>query len=379
MATRALPALCLALATAPAAAQQPQRTDSYRQLLARYAEGERAPALAGLEQLAYNDSIHGYGELKAQAEALAKRADDPQTTRRRDELAELQALLRAGVMLHWDRDDAERPPSAGNEAPRACPGRHAELAGRYAALLARWPGTRGFALAFFATASNASQWEFCLEAALGFARDGLKLFPREPLLLLAAGSVLEQRATLAAVRPSAHQPMLGQRARDERSLALSAREGAFKDARRYLEDALGAQPALALARVRLGRVSWQLRDRAGARAALERAVAERPEPPVLYLAHLFLGQVHEDAGLVEEALVQYRAALALDPSAQVAAVALSHALRLAGDVDGSRQVLLQALAHAGRRRTSDVYWNYFQAHALGFEERLDALRRETLR
>jgi Tfp pilus assembly protein PilF len=97
------------------------------------------------------------------------------------------------------------------------------------------------------------------------------------------------------------------------------------------------------------------------------------------LARLFLGQVHEDAGRLEQATGEYRRALAVDPNAQSAAVALSHALRKAGDGEGSRRVLLDALAHAGRRTQADVFWNYFTSNALGFAAELDGLRREALR
>jgi nucleotide-binding universal stress UspA family protein len=89
--------------------------------------------------------------------------------------------------------------------------------------------------------------------------------------------------------------------------------------------------------------------------------------------------VHEDGGRLEQALEEYRAAQTLDPTSQAAAVALSHALRLAGDADGSRRVLVEALAQAGRRRHADVFWNYFTTNALGFEDQFDDLRREGLR
>jgi tetratricopeptide (TPR) repeat protein len=355
-----------------ALAAQAVKPPSYGSLVEHYARGERAEAVAGLGFLTYNDAIQGYGELKAAAEQASRIADAAELERRR-------GLLRAAAMLHWDRDDADRPPSAGTEQPRACAGRQAELAGRYAALLARWPETHDFSRRFFLAASHSGQWDFCLDAALRFARDGLKLMPRDPMLLLAAGSVLEQRATLAQITQRDGMASLRPAEREFRQGALLARQESFKEARREFEEAVAADPALVLARVRLGRVLWRLGESEPARRELEQAIADRPQPAVLLLAHLFLGQVHEDGGRLEPAIDEYRRALALDPTAQAAGVALSHALRLAGDAEGSRRVLTGALGHAGRRSHADVFWNYFTAHAVGFEGELDALRRETLR
>jgi hypothetical protein len=58
-------------------------------------------------------------------------------------------------------------------------------------------------------------------------------------------------------------------------------------------------------------------------------------------------------------------------------VALSHALLAAGDAPGSRRVLEQALAQAGRRRERDPYWDYPARNAASADELLQALRLET--
>jgi tetratricopeptide (TPR) repeat protein len=354
---------------------------SYESLVERYARGERAEAVAGLGFLSYNDAIQGYGLLKAAAEQ-ASRVYDPRQADAAERAAELErcrGLLRAAVMLHWDRDDADRPPAAGTEQPRPCPGRQAELADRYAALLTRWPETRDFARRFYLAVSHGCQWDFCLDAALRFARNGLKLIPRDADLLLGAGSVLEERAALARITSRAGLASLRPSEREYRQGELAARQQILQDARRDLEEAVAADATLLLARVRLGRVLWRLGEAELAKNALEQAIANEPQPALLLLARLFLGEVHEDAGRLEPAIEEYRRALALDPTSQTAAVALSQALRLAGDVAGSRRVLEESLAHAGRRRFVDLFWNYYTTNALGFEEQFDDLRRETLR
>ena len=53
----------------------------------------------------------------------------------------------------------------------------------------------------------------------------------------------------------------------------------------------------------------------------------------VYLAHLFLGRIQQDAGRLEEAIAEYRLAAALHPSALSAGIALSNALPLAGDAE----------------------------------------------
>src|SRR6185503_14076785 len=94
-------------------AAQAVKPPSYQSLVELYARGDRADAVAGLGFLSYNDAIQGYGALKAAAEQLA-RVYDParaEAAKRAEELERLRGLMRAAVMLHWDRDDADRPPS----------------------------------------------------------------------------------------------------------------------------------------------------------------------------------------------------------------------------------------------------------------------------
>jgi tetratricopeptide (TPR) repeat protein len=133
-----------------------------------------------------------------------------------------------------------------------------------------------------------------------------------------------------------------------------------------------------IARVRLGRALWRLGEADLARSALTEALQRARDPMLLYLAHLFLGQVHEDADRLGDAVAEYRAALESDPQAQSAAVALAHGLRLSGDQESSRQVLEHALSRAGRRSGRDIYWDYIVGNAVQVDEVFAQLRRETL-
>ena len=358
-----LAATACRLALAPATASG-QTNAEYREMIASYARGERAPAVAGLARL--SDTTPRVAAA-AEAAALASQRDH----------AEPPFPLRAAVMLHMDVDEAARRPQAGGwEQPRPCPGRHADIAARYARLLAWRTETKDFARRFFVALAHRSHWDACLPDAQRWAGEGLKLFPRDPELLLAAGSALEQSATLW-LGVSIADPAMTTSYRQAALHSASERRTLLERARGMFADATASDPEFVQARIRLGRVLWRLGRRQEAQAALEQAVAGPADPTLLYLAHLFLGRVHEDSGRLEPALRHYRLALGLDPKAQTAAIALSHALRLAGEAEESRQVLLMALAVAGLR-ARDAYWDYLVGDALRVEDEFAALRRESL-
>ena len=113
----------------------------YRELVTRYARGERALALAGVAR--FSDA-----EMVRIARAVTA--------------AEPAIPLRAAVMLHLDLDYAKRPESAGTEQRRRCPGTQAAIAARYAGLLAGQEETRSFARRFFVSLAQSCQWDACL-------------------------------------------------------------------------------------------------------------------------------------------------------------------------------------------------------------------------
>ena len=325
----------------------------YVELLGRYARGERPEAIAALGRW----SEHALQKQLAAIEDA--RVDTERCTTYPNPLAHLP--LRAAAMLHTDRDEVERPEPSGREQIPQCPGPHARIAGRYAALLARDPETRDFARRLFL--ARAQQWQLkaCFEDALRGARDGLALFPRDAELLLTAGSVLEERAVLAT---------------SSGGEAARLRRDWLNQARRELTDAVTSDPDLALARVRLGRVLWRLGQPEAARAALEAALPHAREAKDGYLAHLFLGRIQEDAKRLDQALAEYRQAVDVHPEAQSAAIALSHALQLTGEPEASRQALTRGLGNPLSAR--DAYWDYLVSNARRTDELLDTLHREAL-
>ena len=334
MAGRLASALVLA-AVAPALAADVARPAFSRaewyELVRSYARGERAQAVASLGAWRERDLARQLAGLEQAARAAERCPGCPNL------LEDLP--LEAAVMLLWDRDRTEQPPPEGVEQVRRCPGPLANLAGRLARVLARRPATADYARRFYRMVVTACQWDACFEAAERWAGAGIEVFPRDAELLLARGSVREESATL------------GSRATDATSatgsasaVAASARKQGLEKARRDLEDALSNDAGLVLARVRLGRVLWRLGEPELARQQLEAALPSLRHVDHVYLAHLFLGRIQQDAGRLEEAIAEYRLAAALHPSALSAGIALSNALVVAGDTEGARLALRQGLA-----------------------------------
>jgi tetratricopeptide (TPR) repeat protein len=143
-----------------------------------------------------------------------------------------------------------------------------------------------------------------------------------------------------------------------------------------LRSALELDPGLDEARLRLGRLQWQLGRGREARATLEALLARATGSGERYLGHLFLGRVLEDAGDGAAALAHYRQALALDPAAQAGALAVAHALQVDGDLEASREVVRHALKQAPREDPRDGWLSYNIGRSGQYESLLQNLRAE---
>jgi tetratricopeptide (TPR) repeat protein len=363
-------ALLLLLASAAAGASQATPDKRYAQIVALYASGERAAAVSELGEIPDH-------ELKKELKTLEKTLGPGAPACL---VCEKEISLHAALMLHTDRALAERVQlRQGEEEPECADSIQFRAASEIGEILAYRGGEHDDSARRWAVAmAMRARADGCMQDAVRFVDMGLKWYARDPVLLLVRGVVHETIATVL-MRP-AKVPLAGltgKRLQQARGVDMQYRRDVDLSIQSF-EDALSANPDLVEARVRLGRMEWLAGHPDKARAALEAALQADPPPALAYLVHLFLGRCDEDAGRLEDAEREYRAALDLDPSAQVAGVALSHAVLMAGDEPAAQRVLKAALGHA-RRKEGDVYWSYPLGGVQFSEGMFEQLRGESLR
>jgi tetratricopeptide (TPR) repeat protein len=322
--------------------------DIYAAIVTRYAAGDRAGAVQAIGRLSEGDLRRGLNRLRDAARSEPARCPGCAGA----------ISLRAALMLHTDRMLAERSTDAGGRRGGACnTSPQAEAAQQVEQLLAREADTRDVARRWTVAMALQSLGDGCLLEALRHADAGLASFKNDPALLIASGRVHETIATRALQSLGAGtNPMEVPGPLRQGSGALD-RHGQLSLARSSFEKALEGGADLLEARLRLGRVLSLLGKPEEARATLEPLLEGSRPAWLLYLAHLFLGQLGELDGDQDGAERHYRAAVEADPNGQVAAVALSHELLLAGDPAGSRAVLSRSLV-LGESRSGDYYWGY---------------------
>ena len=201
-----------------------------------------------------------------------------------------------------------------------------------------------------------------------------RTFPDDPIVTLAHGKWLEYwMPRIDSTRPTEYGFMIGP------VIAITS-HGKFgreaPEAIATLRKALEQAPQMVEARVRLGRVLWQLDRRDEAAGELRQAMSEAAgrEPTMAYLAGLFLGQVHEEQKLTDEAEQAYRSGLAGYPIGQVIPMLLGRLLVATGrDAQGWTTV---SKAIAVPAESADPWTVYFTDSKGGTElrARLKALR-----
>jgi hypothetical protein len=129
------------------------------------------------------------------------------------------------------------------------------------------------------------------------------------------------------------------------------------------------------AHLRLGRVLAQLGNRQQSEVHLQRALdATADDAPLNYLAALFLGATHEQAGRFDRARDLYARAAGHFPTAPSAQLALSQLARRQGDGAGAEQALQNLLTGSDAQTVSDPWWHYLTLQARDSGTRLDRLR-----
>ena len=288
--------------------------------------------------------------------------------------------VRAALLLHADREVQQQlnPPES-EQIPVCGSGPQAMAVEHLAAILLLVDPEAGpFVKRAYLGMAGQAMWSHCFGEAAGWARSGLKHFPKDPSLLLAEGVAAEGRAffTLAPAPPVMGLTPASLRKRE----ALKAELRDLREtARQSFEEAASGDPNLVEARLRLGRVLWRLGRPEPARAAFEAVLAKYAEAPQQYLAHLFLGRILEDEGELAGAEEHYRLALAMQPLSEIAAVAVSHARFLQGDVEGARHLLSAGLEAVRTRRDFDPWMSYLLPQTPGGERILAELRQSISR
>jgi tetratricopeptide (TPR) repeat protein len=348
--------------------------DDYRELVRLYVAGEGAQSLAQLSRWdtpQVKRTMEGFRDAVVRIRSCG---DCP------DRLEFARSPLKAAIMMHADREIEEQWSRPVSEQPARCgTGSNALIIEHLAHLLILVdPEAGAFLKQFYLGMARYAFWSHCLVQSQQWARSGLKLYPREAPLFLAAGIASDQTAFFTSPpAPSAFGLAPADLTRRD---GMSARIRFLREtARKAYQEALSADPNLAEARLRLGRVQWYLGQFNEARVCFETVLAKAGAPDIHYLAHLFFGRLLEDEGELDKAEEHYRTASSMQPFSEIAAVAVSHVRFLRGDLDSARTVLKDGLEAVQKRTAFDPLVPYIVLQAPQGEAILDELRRSVLR
>ncbi|MGE0446532.1 MAG: tetratricopeptide repeat protein [Vicinamibacterales bacterium] len=350
--------LLIAWSGATAAAGQAPASDTpfavrYRELVDAYRGGDTAAPVGELlaldgDRLA--DLVDRYARLWQRGVAAESGIDD--------------AFFRAAAMLH-----AEAAVRCWDERLQETGRLQIELARRLVDVSQR-PGAppgsfrhRWYAATALLAASRVSPPD-----VIDYFEDAIRKLPGDAALLTAAGWFQERLAEAQA--PAGMSLAAGQ----------TRRRRYQQDAMRVLRAALAADPNAAEAALRLARVEVDRGELTAARQRLERLAARDDLQPLLaYVARLLLAGVEEREGKPGEAERRYREAIALDPVAQSARVALGRLLHAGGDTAGAAAIVEPAVTERDARSGNDPWGDYRLGYPAIGQLVFDALRDEVQR
>ena len=364
----------LTFANVGAAQMMTVKERDYWSVVSRYAKGDRGIALDGIAAWTEKDLARILKSVEDLGKA-ARRCEECEERLRFDALP-----LRVAILLHAERDRTDRMTrirESGGAASDCGVSANGRMSAELLGPAAQQPGGVLFTARFAAAFSLHLRSVLCFLTGRNWAEVGLKLSPRDAALHLAAGLASETIGVTGFVEPPL-RAIFDSRGRRVSGYEDVSRRKELNRAAEDFEAALALNPQLSEARLRLGRVRWRLGRGREARELLGEAMTGS-NGPLLYLAHLFLGQCLEDDGDLAAAIGQYGAAAAMMPETQVAAVALAHAHSMRGESEKAREILEQSLSLAGRRRTVDPYWNYLTGAPELAESLIEDLRTETIR
>jgi hypothetical protein len=214
-----------------------------------------------------------------------------------------------------------------------------------------------------------------------FLDEELRYAPGNPLLLLARGMTEEIAVSERAMprdetaRPTGGNPT---RVGIARHPLGNRRRATLFEAAQFYRAALAVAPSLHSARLRLGRVQFDLGHDADALQKFEETLTHAEDASTLYLTHLFLAAVQERNEREADAVRCFEAAAALFPSAQAPYLGLSR-LALSHDPAAARRSLERMFARAVATvegAVPDPWWLYDAGFGASLPDRLNRLRDE---
>jgi tetratricopeptide (TPR) repeat protein len=197
--------------------------------------------------------------------------------------------------------------------------------------------------------------------------EGLRLFPDDPELLLLKGA---EREAMASPLFQAFARSIGPSLRS--GIGSVGRE--LDAAADFYRRALAADPQLAEARIRLGRVLGLQGRAEEAVRELESALAADLDSQHRYFALLFLGAAREGLGQPADAVQAFEQAARAE-GARVPHLAIARLAREHGDRAQTTASLERALAPLTRDAAIDPWWLYHSAQGRRRAPWLDDLRR----
>jgi tetratricopeptide (TPR) repeat protein len=360
-------AICVATLSVAAAARSPQGDRSYRDIVAKYHAGEYDNAVKELAALSHS-----------------KLEDERRNLERTPPFGSLDGShVKAAIMLHTEAHfgsasgDLPYLPSPHLDRARRLVRRCLELidaplpanldrterVARYALEISNG---REFARQWYLLIASQFQGKRHISRSAHYLQDARFHFPDDPDVLLASGSHHEMLTFVPTGRFSAFDAS-GARMRDE--VIDYAKERS--EAARYFRAALGANPALDEAQLRLGRTLYLLGDLPSAATELD-AVRTRARHEIFKsLAALFQALVEEEGGRRSRAAELYVEAMKLVPEAQTSYLGLSELLYMDGQPDRAANLILDLLERPAPR---DPWWMYMTGEWWHFDARLRLLR-----
>ncbi len=198
-----------------------------------------------------------------------------------------------------------------------------------------------------------------------YLQDAVNRVPGDVQILTAAGWFSTRRANLPA-GPN-WTLRTAQRTRREQQ----------EEAVRFLTQALAADPAAAEAALRLADVEAEMGRDAQAVQRLSTLLARDDlHRSIAYVGCLVLGRIRERQADTQEAERLYRQALALDPVAQSARLAIAQLSYSAGQADAAADLVDPLLSASGVRQGNDPWSDFRLAYPLVGQLIFDELRSE---